>query len=122
MQRHEELSLLPKHAPSELLLIGVARIDQPPLAFDLAREFLFGRQDLDLLGRKDLAPLVQYRVLRDGLVLLRAQDQADGRVVTLGSCMGVEHAHVGIHLASVLMGKLTNLEVDQHKASENRSR
>lgn len=51
----------------EIVAAGLARdasrssaIDPPPLALDLARELLFGRQDLHVLGSEDLADLAQH--------------------------------------------------------------
>ena len=32
--------------------------------------------------------------------------------------MGVEHAHVAVHLADILMRQLAGLEIDQHEAFE----
>lgn len=53
-----------------------------------------------------------------GLVLVRAEDDPQGRVVAVSAFEVIKHPHVHIHLADILMRQFRGLEVDYHEALE----
>jgi hypothetical protein len=62
---------------------------------------------------------VKDRVARDRLVLLGAEDEADGRTVAFRASLAIEETDIAVHLTDVLVGKLAELEVDQQVALED---
>jgi len=61
---------------------------------------------------------LEDRILNDGLVFVRAQDDADGGVVIVAALEVVEHPDIHVDLADVLMAELAGLEVDDDEALE----
>ena len=65
--------------------------------------------DIGILGQGDL---------HEGVVLLFAQDDANGRGFIFGLHIAVEVVDIHLHLAEVLMGQLADFQVDQHVAAK----
>src|SRR5690606_35590848 len=98
---------------------SLVRAEQELLTSHLLLERLLARQVGDVLRRKEPFVLVQHRVACDRLILLRAQNEADGWSVAFGATLRVEESHVAVHLSDVLMCEFSELEVDEQVALEN---
>ena len=96
--------------------VRMSRFDASPLPLNFLRQLLLTGQHLHVACGEDLPPLAQHGIVRDGGILLGAENQADRRVVALRALVLVEHADVAVHLADVLMSELPRLEINQHKA------
>lgn len=72
-------------------------------------KFFFGRQDKFVFRGKKLFMSVQHRVANHGLVLARAENDANGGIILRTAPQIIIHAHVHIHLANVLMGEVIGL-------------
>jgi hypothetical protein len=59
------------------------RFDKTPFLLDFQAELILRRQTEHVFGGEYLLAVAQHRVARNGLVLLRAEDQPDRRVVVL---------------------------------------
>jgi hypothetical protein len=57
--------------------------DQSALASQLTLQFFLGRQRKTIARGEKLLALVQDRIARDGVVLLRAENQTDGGVIAV---------------------------------------
>ena len=57
--------------------------------------------------------ILQHRVFRHRVVLFRAKNQADRRVVALARAQVVKHPHVAIHLADIPVAQLADLQIDE---------
>jgi len=101
-----------------VLGLELGGFDEAALALDFAPEFFLGRQVAHVFRGEELLAAFQHRILRHYLVLFRAEDEADGRVILRSAAKVIEHPHIHVELADVLMGELADLEVDQNEALE----
>lgn len=85
---------------------------QPQFPFQL----LLGGEVGEILGGEDLALALRQGVFYNGVALVGAQDDADGRIVALVHQLSGVVIHIHLHLADVLVGQLPHLQVDQHEA------
>ena len=88
------------------------------LAPNLRTQIVLAGQGKLVAAGKNLLALVAQHIAHHRVVLLAAQQQANGRVVALGSHFAVVVVHVQLHLPQVAMGQLANLQVDHHVALE----
>lgn len=58
-------------------------------------------------------------ILDDGFVLIGAEDETDGGIVVGAALEVVEHSHIHVDLADVLMGEFGGLEVDDDEAFQD---
>jgi hypothetical protein len=58
-------------------------------------------------------------VLDDGVVLVRAQDEAKGRRIPHRAAVFIEPVHVELELAEILVNQRPDLEVDDDEALED---
>ena len=86
---------------------------KPPFLFDLQTELFFRWQAKHVFGGEDLFAIVQHRVAGYGLVLFRAEDEPDGRVVIRSREDPVMHPHITVHLTDIAMGQFANLQVNK---------
>jgi hypothetical protein len=61
---------------------------------------------------------VQDGIAGNGVILLRAENQTDGGIISVRPVPLLVKTDVTIHLADVLMGKLSYFEIDQYNAFE----
>src|SRR5437899_778669 len=85
---------------------------------DLGGEALLVGKSEAVLAGEDLARQAFEGVAGDGLVLLRAEDQADGRVLARLHPVIAGIVEVEVHLAGIGVGELADLEVDDDQAPE----
>lgn len=77
---------------------------------------------MKLVGRcEKVGVFVQHRVFDEGLVLARAEDEPEGRVVARLAPFFVVKPDVHIHLPDVAVGQLAGFEVYQHEAFQESS-
>ena len=69
----------------------------------------------------DEEPLVHggERVFDEGVVFAGAEQEADGRVVTVAHDVFLEPGDVGVELADVFVAELVHLQLDEHVAAED---
>lgn len=96
------------------------RCERPHLAPDLRLELCFRRQVELVAAREDLLRLARAeRVAHNGVVLVRAEDQPERRVVSRAAPLAIEVVDVELELAEIPMVELSDLEVDQDEALEH---
>ena len=90
----------------------------------LSRPVKLRRQDR-LIGQRDAVLRSHYlvrqplkRILGEGLVLLGAEDQSDGRVLALSDPVLPRIVQVEVHLPGVGVGEAAYLQVDDHQTSQ----
>ena len=84
-----------------------------------ALDVLFAGQFELVLGDEELVVHAGQGVFDEGVVFLRAEQKADGRVVAVGHHVLAVPAHVGVELADVLVAELLDFQIDQHMALED---
>ena len=94
-------------------------LDNSAFAFEFRDEFGFGGEERAVSGGEELFAAFEDGVLHDGFVLIGAEDEADGGIVVRAAFEVVEHSHVHVDLADVLMGELGGLEVDDDEAFQD---
>jgi len=88
------------------------------LAGQLCAQLLL-RGQVHLVARgEDLLVVLGQGDLRHGVVLLGAEDDADGLRPVLRALEPIEEVHVHLHLAEVLVRERAELEIDEHEAAE----
>ncbi len=105
-----------------LLIIVIHRVfflNQPPLPIQLPLEIFFSRQVKYVFGREKLFAVVQHGIPGNGLILFRAENQPDGRIVILGDKQVIEHSNIAVHLPHVLVGQFADLQIDQQIALQD---
>ena len=79
---------------------------------------LFGRgQSDEVPGDEELLIHPRCCVFNLGGILGAAQQQADGRVITLADFVGLPVVEVEVHLAGVAVFERAHLEIDQQVAT-----
>lgn len=93
----------------------------PDFTAQLSLEFLLGRQMQLVATGEDISLLLLAQgVLHHGIVLVRAKDHTQRRVVAFGSTLAVVVVHIELDLAEIAMSQLADLEIDEHIALEHR--
>src|SRR5574337_1100179 len=89
----------------------------PAFAYQFGGKFLFRRQIEFVTGREYLVVSFRQSEAYDRVALIRAQHDADGWILDFSRHFPLIVVDVHLHLSEILMGKLSDLEVDQHKTS-----
>jgi hypothetical protein len=107
------------YLPDRLRFVSAPIVHLPYLLFQKALDlFLFGQFEL-VLGDEQIIVHAGDGVLHQGVVLLRAEQDADRRVVVVGHHVFPVPAHIRVELAQVSVGERLDLQLHQHVAFEN---
>lgn len=93
--------------------------DDAAFAFEFGDEFGLGGEEGAVFGGEELFAAFEDGVLDDGFILIGAEDEADGGIVVGRAFEVVEHSHVHIDLADVLMSELGGFQVDDDEAFQD---
>ena len=93
--------------------------DLSDLLLNEALDVLFPRQFELVLGNEEVVVHSRQRVLDKRMVLVRAEQETDGRVVTLDHHVVSIPVHVGVELAEVFVGECGDFQLHQHVALED---
>lgn len=97
---------------------AISKLEILALAPELPGELLLAREVELVAGGEDLLRALAQGVAHGGVVLVGAEDQADGRVLVRALLLGLVVARVEQHLAHVLLRKPPDLEVDEQEAPQ----
>ena len=85
-------------------------------AFEFVAEFLLAGEDQAVFGGEELLALAEHGVADEGVVLVGAEDDAEGGVVVRAAFEVIEQADIHVHLADVGVGELAGFEIEQDEA------
>jgi hypothetical protein len=85
--------------------VGLGSVKEFFFLFDLEAEFFFRGKDQAISGGEKLAVFFENTVLDQGFILIGAQDNTNGGVITGNLFEIFEHPHIHIELSDVLVGE-----------------
>jgi len=100
-----------RFAMDRMELPGPYKVKNFLFFLNLAAEFFLSRQDKPVSGREELTVLVHDTVFDQSFILVSTENDPDRGIVSRNFSKVLEHAHVHIELANVLVGEGACLEL-----------